>query len=136
MGREIRLDHVAVAVPDLDDAVSMYSAILGAPETTRDMVESEGVRTAFFDLGGARLELLEPTGEETPVGRFLSRNGPGLHHIALAVPDIAVALERCRAAGLDTVGAAPRTGAGGRRIAFLHPRSAGGVLIELCETAG
>jgi methylmalonyl-CoA/ethylmalonyl-CoA epimerase len=130
-----RLEHVAIAVEDLDAAVSVYSAILGQPDSGREFVESEQVRIAFFELGDSRLELLEPTAEDSPVGRFLRRRGPGLHHIALELPDIESALERCRAAGLDTVGETPRRGAGGRRVAFLHPGSSGGVLLELSEPA-
>lgn len=126
-----RLDHVAIAVPDLDAAIATFSSILGSPVSGRERVESEQVTVAFFDLGSARLELLEPTAPDSPVGRFLSRRGPGLHHIALAVPDIEAALARCRAAGVETVGDAPRRGAAGRQVAFLHPRSTGGVLLEL-----
>jgi methylmalonyl-CoA epimerase len=130
---EARLEHVAIAVQNLDAAVAVYSAVLGRPDSGREAVESEQVRIAFFDLGGARLELLEPTAADSPVGRFLERRGPGLHHIAVGVGDIDAALERCRAAGLQTVGEAPRPGAGGRRVAFLHPAGTGGVLLELSE---
>jgi methylmalonyl-CoA epimerase len=134
MSREGRLEHVAIAVEDLEAAVSVFSAILGRPDSGRELVESEQVRIAFFDVGGCRLELLAATTQESPVGRFLDRRGPGIHHIALEVADIDDALERCRAAGLQTVGEAPRQGAGGRRIAFLHPRSTGGILVELSES--
>lgn len=130
---DTRLEHVAIAVPELDAAISVYSAVLGQPDSAREVVESEQVRIAFFQLGDSRLELLEPTAEDSPVGRFLEQRGPGLHHIAIEVPDIESALERCRAAGLRTVGDAPRRGAGGRQVAFLHPGSTGGVLLELSE---
>jgi methylmalonyl-CoA/ethylmalonyl-CoA epimerase len=133
MDSEVRIEHIAIAVKDLDEAVSVFSSILGHPDAGREVVESEQVNIAFFHLGSARIELLEPTAEDSPVGRFLERRGPGLHHIALAVPEIEPALARCRAAGLQTVGEAPRTGAGGRRVAFLHPGSTGGVLLELSE---
>ncbi len=126
-----RLDHVAIAVPDLEAAIATFTSILGRPVSGRERVDPEQVDVAFFDLGSSRLELLEPTAADSPVGRFLSRRGPGLHHIALAVPDIDAALDRCRAAGLETVGDAPRQGAGGRQVAFLHPRGTGGVLLEL-----
>ncbi len=128
-----RLEHVAIAVPDLDAAISTFGSILGRPISGRERVDSEQVTVAFFDLGSSRLELLEPTAADSPVGRFLSRRGPGLHHIALEVTDLDAVLERCRAAGLETVGEAPRPGAGGRRVAFLHPGSTGGVLLELSE---
>lgn len=130
---DTRLEHVAIAVEELDAAVSVYSAVLGRPDSGREVVELEQVRIAFFKLGDSRLELLEPTAKESPVGRFLERRGPGLHHIAIEVPDIESALQRCRAAGLQTVGQAPRRGADGRRVAFLHPGSTGGVLLELSE---
>ncbi len=136
MDPDSRLEHVAIAVSDLDAAVAVYSALLGRPESGREVVESEQVQVAFFDLGDARLELLEPTAPDSPVGRFLERRGPGLHHIALEVTDIDAALERCRAAGLQTVGEAPRHGAGGRRVAFIHPAGSGGVLLELSERTG
>lgn len=136
MDPDSRLEHVAIAVSDLDAAVAIYSALLGRPESGREVVESEQVQVAFFDLGDARLELLEPTAPDSPVGRFLERRGPGLHHIALEVTDIEAALERCRAAGLQTVGEAPRRGAGGRRVAFIHPAGSGGVLLELSERTG
>jgi methylmalonyl-CoA/ethylmalonyl-CoA epimerase len=132
---DARLEHVAIAVSDLETAIAVYSAILGKPESGRETVESEGVRVAFFDLGGPRIELLEPTGPDTTVGRFLESRGPGLHHIAFDVPDIEEAILRCTDAGLKTVGAAPRIGAGGRKVAFLHPSGSGGVLIELSEPA-
>jgi methylmalonyl-CoA/ethylmalonyl-CoA epimerase len=133
MNLEGRLEHVAVAVTDLDAAAAVYQAILGRPESGRETVQSEQVRVAFFDLGGPRLELLEATESSSVIGRFLERRGPGLHHIALEVDDIEAALERCRSAGLQTVGAAPRPGAGDRRVAFLHPGGTGGVLLELTE---
>lgn len=135
MDPDSRLEHVAIAVDDLEAAVTVYRAVLGRPDSGRELVESEGVRIAFFDLGGARLELMEPTAEDTAVGRFLQRRGPGLHHIALEVADIEAALERCRAAGLRSVGEAPRSGGGGGRVAFLHPGGTGGVLLELTEPA-
>jgi methylmalonyl-CoA/ethylmalonyl-CoA epimerase len=136
MDPDARIEHVAIAVPDLEAAVTVYQALLGRPDSGRESIESEGVKVAFFDLGGPRLELLEPTGPDTPMGRFLQRRGPGLHHIALEVADIEAAIQRCRAAGLETVGEAPRAGAGGRRVAFIHPGSTGGVLVELSQSAG
>ena len=135
MDSETRLAHVAIAVEDLQAAISIYASILGGQEPDREQVDSEGVDIAFFDLGGARLELMAPTAPDTPVGRFLSRHGPGLHHVAIEVRDLDAALERCRTEGMQPAGAAPREGSGGRRIAFLHPAGTGGVLIELVERA-
>ena len=133
MDNQNRIEHVAIAVADLETAVSVFASILGTSDSGRETVESEQVKIAFFDLAGVRIELLEPTASDSPVGRFLKSRGTGLHHIALEVPDIEAALDRCRAAGLETVGDAPRTGACGRRVAFLHPSSTGGVLLELSE---
>jgi len=133
METHTRLEHVAVAVADLESAATLYSALLGRPESGRETVVSEGVRVAFFQLDDMRLELMEATAPDTPVGRFLEKRGPGLHHIAVEVDDVEAALERCRAAGAETVGPAPRTGAGGRRVAFLNPKGTAGVLIELTE---
>ncbi len=133
MHSDVRIEHIAIAVPDLEAAVSTFSSILGLSDSGRETVESEQVRVAFFDVGAARIELLEPTSDESPVGRFLKRRGPGLHHIALEVDDIEVALERCRAAGIESIGEAARSGAGSRRVAFLHPGTTGGTLLELSE---
>lgn len=135
MDPEVKLDHVAIAVEDLDAAISVYSEILGRSEAGREHVESEQVQIVFFELGNARLELLEPTSRDSPVGRFLERRGPGLHHIALRTSDLDQALDRCRSAGIEAAGESPRRGAGGRRIAFLHPGGVGGVLVELAESA-
>ncbi len=133
MKEAIRLEHIAIAVEDLEAAVALYSAILGHEEAGREEVASEGVRIAFFEAGESRIELLEAMTEDSVVGRFLARRGPGLHHIALEVADIDAALARCKTAGLETIGEAPRVGAGGRRVAFLRPGSTGGVLVELSE---
>ena len=133
MDARTTLDHVAIAVENLDAAIPLYAALVGRAPSGRERVESEGVEVAFFDVGAARIELLEPTGPDTAVGRFLARRGPGLHHITLKVPDLASALARTRAEGAETVGASPRRGAGGRSVAFLDPRTTGGLLIELVE---
>lgn len=134
MHSDVRIEHIAIAVSDLETAVSTFASILGLPASGRETVESEQVKVAFFDVGTVRIELLEPTGRDSPVGRFLERRGPGLHHIALEVDDIEAALERCRLADIEAVGEAPRRGAGGRRVAFLHPRTTGGTLLELSES--
>ena len=136
MGNSTRLEHVAIAVSDLEAAVELYRAMLGRAESGREEIEAEQVRAAFFDLGGSRLELLEATQADSPVGRFIDRHGPGIHHIALEVEDLELALQRCRAAGMETVGRAPRQGASGRSVAFLHPKGTGGILIELSQAAG
>lgn len=129
------LDHVGIAVADLDEAVRFYTTGLGLRLAGVEEAASDRVRVAVLPVAGARIELLAPTSPESPVARFLAGRGPGLHHIALAVPDVHAALERARSAGLRLIDEAPRRGAGGRLVAFIHPKSAGGVLIELCQSA-
>lgn len=129
------VDHVGIAVPSLREAVPLYTALLGrAPDGTEE-VPSEGVRVAFFGRGPGRVELLESAGAESPIARFLERHGPGLHHLCLTVPDLERAVERAVSAGAEPIPPALRRGAGGARVAFLHPRSSGGVLLELREAA-
>lgn len=132
MSTEARLDHVAVAVRDLAEAVRRYGAVGLRCEHVED-VASEGVRVAFLPAGEVALELLQPLDSEGPVARFLRARGEGLHHVALRVPDLNAALEAARAAGLRVLEPAPRAGSRGRRVAFLHPKDTGGVLLELVE---
>lgn len=127
------IDHVGIAVNSLEEGVRLYAGLLGTEPAGREEVASEGVRVAFFGHGPGRVELLEPTGDGTPVARFLARHGPGIHHLCLRVPDLDAALERALASGAEAVPPRIRTGAGGRRVAFLHPAGAGGVLLELSE---
>ena len=134
MGEKARLRHVAVAVESIDAALPLWKA-LGLELRHTEDVPSEGVRTAHLAAGGGEVELLEPLAGDTPVGRFLERQGPGLHHIALDVDDLAAALARCADAGLNPLGGGARDGAEGTRIAFFHPRDTGGVLVELVEPA-
>ena len=129
-----KLDHVAIAVPNLAEAVAFWSVKLGLPDTGRDTVEEQGVRVAFLDVGnGARIELLEPLGPDTPVGRHLARRGPGIHHVCLQVPDLDAALARLKEQGVRLVDESPRPGAHGTKVAFVHPKGTGGVLLELVE---
>jgi methylmalonyl-CoA/ethylmalonyl-CoA epimerase len=130
---ELQLDHVALAVPDLDRAATLYARLLGTPAGARERVGSQGVDVCFLSAGAATLELLEPHGPDTPVGRFLARRGPGMHHLAFRVVDLAETLQELEAQGYELVDREPRPGAHGRRVAFLHPRSTQGVLIELVE---
>jgi methylmalonyl-CoA/ethylmalonyl-CoA epimerase len=125
------LDHVAVAVASIDEATPAFERLTGSRATPVESLEGQRVRVAFV---GA-LELLEPTHPDTPVGRFLQKRGSGLHHIAYRTEDLVAELARARAAGFEPIDAEPRTGARGHRVAFLHPRSTGGVLIELVEHA-
>lgn len=128
-----RIDHLGLAVPNLEAAIATYTALLGAPPVGQEEVPTEQVKVAFFEAGDSRIELLEPTSSESAVGRFLERRGPGIHHICLATDDIEAELARLTAAGLRTVGEAPRPGAHGTKVAFLHPKSTHGVLIELSQ---
>jgi len=128
----MRLHHVGIAVPDLEAALDSYR-VLGFQELERGRVEAFNVAVCMLDAGGARLELLAPTGPGA-IQSFLDKRGPGLHHTAFAVDDIAVELARLKAEGVSLVDETSRTGFGGHQVAFLHPKSAGGVLIELVET--
>lgn len=127
--KELPVDHVAIAVHDLGEAVPMYERLTGASGSTPELVPSQHVRVVFVGM----IELLEPTNDESAVARFLARRGPGLHHVAYRVEDCGAQLARLVAEGFEPVDPRPRTGAGGHRVAFLHPRSTGGALIELVE---
>lgn len=128
-----RLDHVGVAVTSLEEALAPYQDGLGLTVSEIEEVPSQQVRIAFLPVGDTRLELLEPTGKDSPIGRFLQRRGQGVHHLCFQVEDIEAALERFKAAGVELVDEIPRAGAGGSRVAFVHPRGMAGVLIELVE---
>jgi methylmalonyl-CoA/ethylmalonyl-CoA epimerase len=130
-----RIDHVGVAVEDLDEAVSLYSERLGMAVQHRETVEQQGVEAVLLGVGESHIELLRPLGPDTAVGRFLERNGPGMHHVAYGTDDIESALEAVRAAGLRLIDEEPRTGIRNSRVAFVHPKSTGGVLTELVEAA-
>src|SRR5437868_4895875 len=127
-----RFSHVGIAVRDMDDAVQRWKA-LGASMEGEERLESMGLHVVFMDLGGALLELIAPTSTETPVARFLDRRGPGLHHVAFEVDDLESALRQAEDAGLRLIDRAPRDGAHHMQVAFLHPESAAGVLVEYCQ---
>ena len=128
-----RIDHIGVAVEDLDEAVALYSERLGMPVEHRETVESQGVEAVLLGVGVSHVELLAPLGPDTAVGKFLERSGPGLHHVAYRVDSVADALSDLRANGVPLVDEEPRAGSRGTRIAFVHPRGVGGVLVELVE---
>ena len=130
-----RIDHVGVAVEDLDEAVELYTKRLGLSLQHRERVEEQGVEAVLVGVGDSHVELLRPLGPETAVGRFLQRHGPGMHHIAYGTDDIASALDALREAGLQLIDERPRTGIRNSRVAFVHPKSTGGVLTELVEAA-
>jgi methylmalonyl-CoA/ethylmalonyl-CoA epimerase len=128
-----RIDHIGVAVEDLDGAVALYRDRLGMREQHRETVEEFGVDAVLLEIGDGHVELLSPLRSESAVGRFLERNGPGLHHVAYQTDDIESALESVRQAGMRLIDERPRTGIRGSRVAFVHPKSTGGVLTELVE---
>jgi len=130
-----RLDHIAIAVRDLDEAVRTYTETLGLRLNARETVEHMGVEAAFLECGGLLLEILAPLADDSPVGRFLEKRGPGVHHIAFEVERLDELLEKLKRKGAPLVDDTPRTGAGGKRVAFLHPKGFHGVLIELCESS-
>ena len=127
------IDHVGIAVEDLDAAVRTYADLLGAEPSHRERVESQGVEEVLFRSGESYVQLLGALGPETPVGRFLSTRGPGVHHVAYRVDDVAAVLEALRAEAVPLVDEAPRPGSRGTTIAFVHPRAFGGVLVELVQ---
>lgn len=127
-----RIDHTAIAVRDLDQAIQRYTRLFGATLSHRSTIAEQRVEVAFLAFADARLELLQPLDEESSVARFLDRRGEGLHHIALAVDDIEAELDRVAALGGELIDRRPRRGAHGR-VAFVHPRTTGGVLVELLE---
>jgi methylmalonyl-CoA/ethylmalonyl-CoA epimerase len=131
-----RIDHVGVAVEDLDAAIALYESRFEMPLVHREVIEAFGVEAVLLDVGESHVELLAPQGPDGPVGRFLASNGPGLHHVAYAVDDIDAALEQIAAAGIERIDESPRIGIRESRVAFLHPRSTGGVLTEIVEPAG
>jgi methylmalonyl-CoA/ethylmalonyl-CoA epimerase len=131
-----RIDHIGVAVEDIDAGIALYEESLEMRLAHREVVESQGVEAVLLDVGEGHVELLRPLGPDTPVGRFMAKNGPGLHHVAYAVEDIDATLERLAAAGLKLIDREARVGIRGSRVAFLHPRSTGGVLTEIVEPAG
>jgi len=129
----MRIHHLGIAVESLKKAVAAFETILGrAPDSTEE-VEDQKVRVAVFRLGESRIELLEPTSPESPVGRFLSKRGPGIHHLTLAVDDLQGTLGNLEGRGVRLIDQTPRVGAGGKAIAFLHPSSTAGILIELLQ---
>lgn len=132
---ELSLDHVAVAVPSIAAARPVFESLLGAASSVAETVAAQRVTVQFMGRGPGRLELLEPNAADSPVARFLERRGPGLHHIAYRVADLAAELARLDAAGVQLIDRVPRPGAGGHLVAFIHPRSCAGVLVELVEAA-
>ncbi|HEX6644914.1 MAG TPA: methylmalonyl-CoA epimerase [Gemmatimonadales bacterium] len=126
-----RIAHVGIAVPDLGAAAAFYREVLGL--VPHDPETADGADILSFPLGESEIELLAPRTDDGPIAKFIARRGPGIHHVCYRVPDLDAALARCRAQGYRLVDEAPRVGAGGRRIAFVHPKSTAGILLELTE---
>ena len=131
MTEPARIAHIGIAVTNLNEALGFYRDVLGL--TPRPPETADGATIVSLSLGDVDVELLEPATPDSPVGRFLSRRGPGIHHVCFRVPDLDQAVERCHRLGFRLVDDQPRTGAGGRRIAFLHPKATAGILLELTE---
>jgi methylmalonyl-CoA/ethylmalonyl-CoA epimerase len=130
-----RVDHIGVAVEDLDGALQLYGGTLAMPVAHREVVEEQGVEAVLLDVGENHVELLRPLGADTPVGKFLAARGPGLHHVAYQVQDIEAALERLRGEGVRLIDERPRVGIRGSLVAFLHPKASNGVLTEIVQPA-
>jgi methylmalonyl-CoA epimerase len=130
-----RIDHVGVAVEDLDAALALYEGSFGLVTAHRETVTEQGVEAVLLDVGDGHVELIAPLGPDTAVGKYLAKRGPGLHHVAYATEDIDAELERLRAAGLRLIDERPRTGIRNSRVAFLHPSATGGVLTEIVQPA-
>jgi len=129
----LKIDHIGIAVPDLEAAKQFYEGTLGIKATGVEEVSEQKVRVCFLPTGDSELELLESTAPDGPIAKFIESKGAGIQHIALRVDDIEAALSELKSAGIKLIDEKPRYGAGGARIAFLHPKSTGGVLLELCE---
>ena len=128
-----RVDHIGVAVEDLDAAIALHEEAYGMAVAHREVVEEQGVEAVLLNVGENHVELLRPLNQETPVGRFLSKRGPGLHHVAYQVTDVQATLDTLRDSGLRLIDQTPRNGIRGSRVAFLHPASSGGVLTEIVQ---
>lgn len=128
-----KLVHVGVAVSDLDASVATFSRLLGITDVPTETVADQRVRLAFFHTAGASIELTEPTSPDSPIARFIAKRGEGVHHLSFEVPDIRAELARLKAEGFQLIDEEPRKGAGGYWIAFVHPKSANGVLIEISQ---
>lgn len=129
----MKIDHLGIAVQNLDDSIQFYCHTLGLPLKGTEEVESQKIRVAFLPVGESKFELLEPTDPESPIAKFMEKKGAGIQHVALRVENIEAEIERLKAAGVQFIGEKPTIGAGGAKIIFIHPKSTNGVLLELCE---
>jgi methylmalonyl-CoA/ethylmalonyl-CoA epimerase len=130
-----QIDHLGIAVASIDDAAVLYRDVMGLACEGTEVIEDQGVRVMFFTLGEVRVELLEPTTDDSPIAKFLAQRGPGLHHVSYRVDDLSATLAALKAAGVKLIDDTPRDGAHGMKIAFAHPKSTDGVLTEFCQPA-
>lgn len=128
-----KINHLGIAVKSLEEAIPFYRDNLGMIFQGTEEVAEQKVKVAFLQVGESKIELLEPTSGDSPIAKFLDKNGPGIHHVAYEVPDIAAAISRLEADGLRMIDRVPRNGAHGAKIAFIHPKSSEGILTELCQ---
>jgi methylmalonyl-CoA/ethylmalonyl-CoA epimerase len=128
-----RIDHIGVAVPDLEAAIAAYTQLFGVGPSHREVVASDGVETVMFEVGESRIELLGATGPDSKITGFLAKRGGGIHHVAYGVEDVQGSLDELAAGGMQLLDTRPRRGAGGKLVGFVHPKSASGVLTELCQ---
>lgn len=128
-----KIEHIGIAVKDLKNANALFETLLGTSHYKIEAVKSEGVNTSFFKIGDSKIELLEATKKESPIAKFIEKKGEGVHHIAFAVDDIEEEIERLKKEGFKVLNEAPKKGADNKLVAFLHPKSTNGVLIELCQ---
>lgn len=131
-----KIEHLGIAVKDMEAANKLYSVLLNTMPYKQEAVESEGVKTSFFKMGEAKIELLAATNQESPIAKFIEKRGEGIHHIAFDVTDIEAEISRLQAEGFELINKTAKPGADNKVIAFLHPKSTGGVLVELCMEVG
>ncbi len=128
-----KIEHIGIAVSNLEESNRLFSKLLGKPPYKIEEVASEGVRTSFFDVGGVKIELLEAMHEDSPIARFISKKGEGVHHLAFAVDDVSKSMAAHEKNGFTLINNKPKDGADNKKIVFLHPKSTNGVLVEMCQ---
>jgi methylmalonyl-CoA/ethylmalonyl-CoA epimerase len=128
-----KLEHIGIAVKNMDQSNTLFASILGVPHYKIEEVVSEGVRTSFFDIGGVKIELLEALHKDSPIAKYIEKKGEGIHHLAFSVSDISESIQSYKEKGFEVINEMPKRGADEKMICFLHPKSTGGVLIELCQ---
>jgi methylmalonyl-CoA/ethylmalonyl-CoA epimerase len=128
-----KLEHIGIAVKNMDQSNMLFASLLGIAHYKIEEVESEGVRTSFFDIGGVKIELLEALHADTPIARYIAKRGEGIHHLAFSVRDIFQSIHTYKEKGFELINDVPKMGADNKLICFLHPKTTGGVLIELCQ---